>query len=202
MVDVQDDRSELARRLERARTERGFKTAKAAASFFGWNYNTYAHHERGLRTPKDETIKRYAKGFRVQWSWLLTGYGREGEVPLVGYVGAGAEAHFYGTADDPDETVPAPDGATPSTVAVEIRGESLGAVFDRWLVFYDDRREPVTQDLMGRLCIIGLADDRVLVKKLRPSRTNGLYHLLSNTEEPILDAAVEWAARVKIMVPR
>ena len=80
--------------------------------------------------------------------------------------------------------------------------ESLGALFDRWLVFYDDRREPVTQDLIGRLCIIGLADDRVLVKKLRPSRTNGLYHLLSNTEEPILDAAVEWAARVKIMVPR
>ncbi len=155
--------------------------------------------ERDEREAKASELQRLAEKLDVGIAELFRA---PEEVPLVGYVGAGAEAHFYGTADDPDETVPAPDGATPSTVAVEIRGESLGALFDRWLVFYDDRREPVTQDLMGRLCIIGLADDRVLVKKLRPSRTNGLYHLLSNTEEPILDTAVEWAARVKIMVPR
>lgn len=155
--------------------------------------------ERDEREAKASELRRLAEKLDVGVAELFRA---PEEVPLVGYVGAGAEAHFYGTADDPNETVPAPDGATPSTVAVEIRGESLGALFDRWLVFYDDRREPVTQDLMGRLCIIGLADDRVLVKKLRPSRTKGLFHLLSNVEEPILDVAVEWAARVKIMVPR
>ena len=155
--------------------------------------------ERDEREAKASELRRLAEKLDVGVAELFRA---PEEVPLVGYVGAGAEAHFYGTADDPNETVPAPDGATPSTVAVEVRGESLGALFDRWLVFYDDRREPVTQDLMGRLCIIGLADDRVLVKKLRPSRTKGLFHLLSNVEEPILDVAVEWAARVKIMVPR
>ena len=155
--------------------------------------------ERDEREAKASELRRLAEKLDVGVAELFRA---PEEVPLVGYVGAGAEAHFYGTADDPDETVPAPDGATPSTVAVEIRGESLGTLFDRWLVFYDDRREPVTQDLMGRLCIVGLADDRVLVKKLRISRTKGLFHLLSNVEEPILDVAVEWAARVKIMVPR
>lgn len=122
------------------------------------------------------------------------------EVPLVGYVGAGATAHYYDAADL--GTAPAPDGATATTVAVEIRGESLGALFEHWLVYYDEVRSPVTHDMLGRLCVVGLIDDRVLVKKIQKSKTPGLYHLLSNTEAPILDAEVVWAARVRSMMPR
>lgn len=125
-----------------------------------------------------------------------------GLVPLVGYVGAGAEAHYYAEAQGPFDMVPAPDGSTESTVAVEIRGESLGSFFDHWLVFYDDVRAPVTADLIGKLCVVGLPDDRILIKKLQRSRAPGFYHLLSQTEDPILDAEVMWAARVKNMVPR
>jgi hypothetical protein len=37
----------------------------------------------------------------------------------------------------------------------------------------------------------------------RPRRGAGaLYDLLSNTEDPIRGVAIEWAARVKLMVPR
>ncbi|MER8827199.1 helix-turn-helix domain-containing protein [Mesorhizobium sp. M0938] len=121
-------------------------------------------------------------------------------VKLVGYVGAGAAAHFYDATDL--GTVPAPEGATKDTVAVEIRGESLGALFEHWLVYYDDVRAPVTSDLIGRLCVVGLIDDRVLVKQIKKSKTDGLYHLLSNTEAPLFDVEVTWAARVKSMVPR
>ncbi len=123
-------------------------------------------------------------------------------VPVVGYVGAGAEAHFYGDGQGPIGEVPAPDGATEDTVAVEVRGESLGAFFDRWLVFYDDVRRPATYDLVGKLCVVGLFDDRVLIKKLMRSREAGLFHLLSQTEAPILDVSIDWAAMVKQMVPR
>lgn len=120
-------------------------------------------------------------------------------VKLIGYVGAGATAHY-----DPADlgTVPAIEGTTPDTVAMEIRGTSLGEVFDHWLVYYDEVRSPVTPDMIGRLCVVGLTDERVLVKKIERARTLGLYHLLSNTEGPILDAEVAWAARVKSMVPR
>jgi hypothetical protein len=120
-------------------------------------------------------------------------------VPLVGYVAAGAEAHFVAAGELGE--VEAPDDATGTTVAVEIRGESLGALFDHWLIFYDQVRRPVTADLIGRLCVVGLADGRVLVKKIQRSRTKGLFHLVSNTEGPILDVAIEWAARVKHMAP-
>ncbi|WP_206075937.1 phage repressor protein [Mesorhizobium sp. Z1-4] len=123
-------------------------------------------------------------------------------VPLVGYVGAGATAHFYASADSPDEWVDAPDGATANTVAVQIRGDSLGALFDQWIVYYDEIRAPVTPDLIGRLCVVGLLDDQVLVKRIRRAKTPGFYHLESNTQETIFDVEIAWAARVKSMVPR
>jgi transcriptional regulator with XRE-family HTH domain len=123
-------------------------------------------------------------------------------VPLVGYVGAGAAAHFYADSQGEIDRVAAPDDATKDTVAVEIRGESLGELFDQWIVYYDEVRAPVTQDMVGRLCVVGLPDDRVLIKKLKRSRTPGFFHLLSNTEAPILDVEIAWAAKVKSMVPR
>lgn len=123
-------------------------------------------------------------------------------VPLVGYVGAGAIAHFYASADEGLDEVEAPPNATQQTRAAEIRGESLGPLFDRWLVFYDDVRSPVTPDLIGQLCVVGLPDERVLVKKLQLSREPGLFHLISNAEAPMLDQEVAWAARVKDMRPR
>jgi transcriptional regulator with XRE-family HTH domain len=122
-------------------------------------------------------------------------------VKVVGYVGAGEIAHFYAVAQGELDEATVPEGATPETVAVEIRGNSLGELFDRWLIFYDEVRRPVSSDLLGRLCVVGLPDERVLVKKIRRGQ-NGLFDLHSNTEEPIRNVAVEWAARVRQMVPR
>ncbi|MCA0318201.1 MAG: S24 family peptidase [Proteobacteria bacterium] len=122
-------------------------------------------------------------------------------VPLVGYVAAGAVAHFFSDQGEHDR-VDAPEGSTNDTVAVEIQGDSLGSFFNEWLVYYDEVRSPVTPDLIGRLCVVGVADGRIMIKKLRRSKTPGLYHLESNTEGTITDVTVEWAARVKNMVPR
>ena len=124
------------------------------------------------------------------------------EVPIVGYVGAGAAAHYYADGQGPFDTVPAPIGSSRNTVAVEIRGESLGPLFSHWLVFFDDVKSPVTDDLIGRLCVVGLKDDRVLIKQIKRSKTRGLYHLLSQTEPPILDVEIAWAAMVKTLTPR
>lgn len=122
-------------------------------------------------------------------------------VPIRGYVGAGATAHYLPLADEELDRVPAPPGASDKTIALEIRGTSLGELFDRWLVFVDDIRTPVTPDLIGKTCVVGLADGRILVKKLKRV-PGGLYDLLSNTEEPIRGVAVDWAAKVILMGPR
>ncbi|MBZ9852828.1 helix-turn-helix domain-containing protein [Mesorhizobium sp. CA13] len=65
---------EQAARLKKAREMRGFDSAKAAASYFGFNYNTYAQHENG-RAGITRAAKEYARAFRVREAWLITGEG-------------------------------------------------------------------------------------------------------------------------------
>lgn len=124
-------------------------------------------------------------------------------VRVKGYVGAGDRAHFYNVSDEDFEEVPAPEGATDQTVAVEIRGTSWGRFMSTWLVFYDDVRSPVTEDLLGHPCVVGLADDRILIKVIKRSG-NGSYRLVSNdsSEPDINGAQIEWAAKVTSMRPR
>lgn len=196
-------------RLRDARIKAGYDNATDAAKAYSLGVSTYISHENGTRGLKPDVAERYAKAFRVPAEWLLYGKGRKPvapletpkTVPLVGYVGAGAETRFFDGQGELDD-VTAPGGATDETVAVEVRGESLGPLFDRWLVFYDDVRRPITSDLIGRLCVVGLNDGRILIKQIKKARGGKLFHLLSNTEPPILDVEIEWAARVINMVPR
>jgi phage repressor protein C with HTH and peptisase S24 domain len=205
-------------RLKEARARR-FKSARLAAKAMGIAVSTYGAHERaedpGGRDYGPEEAKRYARFFRVTPEWLLTGRGRgpdgteieigepdPSKVPVVGYVGAGSKAHFYDVAQgDLDEVYP-PAGSPESTVAVEVRGDSLGPLFNRWLVFYDSVHHEVTPDLIGEICVVGLPDGRVLIKQIQRGRADGLYNLISQTEAPIRDATVEWAARVNGMARR
>ena len=65
-------------------------------------------------------------------------------------------------------------------------------------MFYDDVRSPITDDMIGQLCVVGLSDDRVLIKKVLRNGARGKFDLLSNndTEEPIKAVKIEWAALV------
>lgn len=127
----------------------------------------------------------------------------EKQVPVVGYVGAGSKTYYFDVGHDAGavDWVRAPKNSTDQTVALEVRGTSLGEVFNRWLVFFDDRRSPITDDLIGELCIVALPDNRLLVKKIEVDR-NGGFILKSNTEEPIEVEEIVWAARVTHMEPR
>jgi phage repressor protein C with HTH and peptisase S24 domain len=203
-------------RLRIARAQR-FKSARIAAKHIGVPISTYGAHERaedpGGRDYGPEEAKKYGRRFGVTPEWLLTGYGSgpgdpdgpepeiEPQVPkarVVGYVGAGSLTHFYDDIAQGDlDEVDRPQGAPDTTVAVQIRGESLGPIFNRWLVFYDDVHRPMTADLIGELCVVGLRDGRVLVKQVQRARREGEYNLISATEKPITDVEIEWAARVK-----
>src|SRR5213080_3893433 len=105
-------------RLRYAR-ERHFKSARLAAKAMGVPVSTYGAHERaedpGGRDFGPEEAVRYGKRFKVMPEWLLTGRWLDPDgdkpivvdepeevitfkVPVVGYVGAGAKAHFYDVA--------------------------------------------------------------------------------------------------------
>jgi hypothetical protein len=126
-------------------------------------------------------------------------------ISVKGYVGAGSQISIFNVANAGDlDTIVASDRDTDQTVALRILGTSLGTFFDRWYVCYDDVRSPITDDLIGELCVVGLSDDRVFIKKIvRHGRSARRFDLLSNAEkeEPIRNVSIEWAAKVTDLRP-
>lgn len=199
----------LAERIKQARLAAGLSQAKLG-ELVGQAQTTISSWERGRTEPTRDDVARIAiacdlepRNLEVEEEFVNdeSRLPRR-SVPVVGYVGAGAAAHYYDSAQGPLDQVLAPKDATDSTVGAEVRGPSIGDFFDGWYIFYNDDRLPPTPDLIGELCVVGLPDGRILVKKLQASKAPGLYHLLSMTEPPILDQEVVWAAMVTEMRPR
>jgi len=198
---------DVLRRIEQRL--RALKLTETAASRLAGKPDAIRNIRRGVEEGRDgvstKTLAALAPVLETTVSWLSEGAGPEHNpavVPLLGYVGAGAETHLFAESQGPFETVRAPENVANVKAALEIRGESLGAFFDRWLVFYGERFDPPETALIGSLCVVGLEDGRVLVKKLTAGQQNGKFTLLSQFEPPIYDAVVLWAARVVAMSPR
>lgn len=202
-----DDRPEPAKRLEQARLARKFATAKDATRFHGWVYETYIQHEQGIRGIT-RAAGKYAKAFKVSEGWLLTGEGPAPDnapsmTPVVGKAGAGPEGSvLFATGDGNFGEVPAPEGASPNTSALEVQGDSMrGLANDGWLVFYDEKENP-REDHMGEPCVCFLEDERVLIKTPWPGSERGLFHLESFNAPLMRDVPVRYFAFVTDIKPR
>lgn len=122
----------------------------------------------------------------------------EQQVPVVGYVGAGAEIfsiddHEKGAGMDYVDAPPG--GISKSAVALVVKGDSMLPVFEAGdIIYYDRQDNGDLSHLIGKNCVVRLRDGRTFVKKLQHS--NGAYWLHSHNADPIIDAQIEWAARV------
>jgi transcriptional regulator with XRE-family HTH domain len=209
-------------RLRAARQRRGFKSAREAAKALGISISTYGAHERaeaaGGRGYNPNQARFYARRFGVSPEWLLTGRGQGPQdefagtptspareelpkIPVIGYVGNGGEVHGYAVAKGELDQVEQPRSMPSTAVAVEIRGDVLGAHFNRWLVFFDSVHRPVQPGFLGELCAVGLPDGRTMIKQLRRGPSEGLYNLAAPGAS-ITATKVEWAARIDTMAWR
>lgn len=196
----------MGERLTWARKQAQWRSARAAALEHGWVEVTYRSHETGGREFDFATAEKYGRAFKVEPLWLLHGVGvpKRQEVPVVGLVGAGPGGSVaFAESDGELGEAPTVPGVSDKTVAVEVRGESMrGTAEEGWLVYYDDRKTPPTESMLGQLCVVGLADGRVLIKWLHRGRGPGLYDLESASAPTIRDVAVEWAGLVTAIIPR
>lgn len=122
--------------------------------------------------------------------------------PIVGSVGAdptGAVLHALG--DQSTDFAPIPLGGSSRSVAVEVRGHSMRPVAeDGALIYYEDRRDPPTEDLLGQVVIVGVDTGEVMVKRLLRGSLPGTYDLESINGETRRDVRIEWAARIAFVV--
>jgi phage repressor protein C with HTH and peptisase S24 domain len=190
-------------RLKRSREAAGYESAAEFARRYELGEATYRHHENGTRGFNLPTAQSYARKLNIDAYWLMTGRLPRGAgaatVPVVGYVGAGAEIysmddhHKGGGLDE----VPAPPGSSGNEVALVVRGDSMyPAYHDGDTIYYNEHAD--TEDkLLGRECVVRMVDGRTMIKTVTRGSRIGSYTLLSHNAQPITDVALEWAARVQ-----
>ena len=166
----------------------------------GQAQTTVSSWERGRTEPGREDVQRVAAALNMTAAALEGGSREPLTVALLGDSGAGDAAHFY--SEDQGELGRVETDDADAISAREIRGRSMGRMLEGWLVFTGARQPSVPDAYLGKICEVALPDGRVLVKQVRRAKLPGVFHLYSETEEPMLDEEVEWSAVVTSMRPR
>lgn len=198
----------LADRLKWARNHHGqYKSPTEAARAFGWPVSTYLGHENGDRNPSRQRAIRYGQAYGVRWEWILEGTGsptsKLPKLRILGKVERNGEVVFYPTPRIVErDDMPLGVNATEMAALEVVGGAMRGIADDGWLIFFEDVRQPPTKQLVGKLCVLEVADGRVMVRTLQPGRKKGRYDLESSTEPTLRDQQVVWAARVTWIKPR
>lgn len=184
----------MANNLRKIRIDKGM-TQELAAKLMGTGLSQYVKLERGERRLTDKWIERAAKAFHVSEAVVIA---EQTSCPLVGYVGAGARVvRFEEDGDQEIGEAPRPENASEDTVAVEVRGDSMAGIFDEGsYIYFDDKRSPPSEDLIGKLCVVWVEDGRVLVKRLFRGSRPQLWDLAAATGLIEKDVRVQFAARV------
>jgi transcriptional regulator with XRE-family HTH domain len=95
-------------------------------------------------------------------------------VPMVGTVGPDMVVQPLTTHVPP---VAAPPGMPVTAEAIQFRTAASSAdLWDRWIAFYDPRP---AQDIVGRLCLVTLADSTRHVRSVRAGYLPRTYNLIS-----------------------
>ncbi len=126
---------------------------------------------------------------------------RKSIIPVLGYVGAGAEVYPIDDGDPLYEVTV--NGALPEgTVGAIIRGDSMYPIFeDGDLVAYSGKELPA-EDAIGKTCMVQLDDERMLIKTVRRGSSPGFYTLTSTNAPDIEDVVIIWARKLVMRISR
>lgn len=190
--------------IRQLREARGWTLEKLAENV-GLSVSYVQRLEHGERNLSVKHIDRFAAAFGVAREEIISSR-RRSEVPVVGLAGAGPDSSvLYGNGQGTSDLAPAPPLWSPSTVALEVRGNSMrGIAYDGWYVYYDDVRSELTEDMIGQPCVLGLPDGRVVVKIPYFGRVPGTFDLESANQavDTMRGEVVAWACLVTAIVPR
>lgn len=183
--------------LKRLRTKAGM-TLEELSEKTGISVSQISRYESGERDPYLRHLRALAEVFDVPVAIIAED---QRMIPVIGYVGAGAEilgVDDYAQGDGMDH-IDAPPGIPPNAIAVRVRGDSMLPVFhDGDHIIYDEQlRGRDIAHHVGRECVARLLDGRTFIKTLARGSRDGLWTLWSYNAAPMNDVALEWAARVR-----
>lgn len=187
-------------RLKSARIAAGFASVAEAARVLKMHPQNWADHEAGRRQIREKNARDYGRKLKISWIWLLTGHDAsfERKLPLVGYVGAGAQVHAFPA--EVLEYIDAPPGADADDVAFSIRGSSMSPFRDGGVILATPLLN--ISDVVGRLGVVDLEDGTRWFKRVIASSLPGCHTLVSLLPgvDPMMDVRITTAARFHVYV--
>jgi transcriptional regulator with XRE-family HTH domain len=169
--------------------QRRFTSGRQAAAALGLSPYTYAQYENGSRG-FTRHAERFARFFRVDLGWLLTGKGEitgrtaNADIPLMGIVGAGATvvpiAEDEAAINLGEITLPECD----EIAALMIKGDSGYPRFQDGEIIIYYTRQLTPSELVNKTAIVQTLDGRRMIKKVRRLPSQYTYTLESFNAPP------------------
>ena len=189
---------EFPNNLRHLRERKGW-TQESVAKMAGMAQQTYQRYEAGERQLKVNQLQVFAHVFGVEPSEIMDDtLGRQ--LPIVGYVGAGAEVFPIDALPEWDNhyVVNCPrEFPVHETEALIVEGDSMLPIEPRSVVFVSKSKALTATDMVGKLCVVELSDGRRLLKQVRRGYQPQRYNLISTNAAPIEDVKITKAARVQ-----
>ena len=200
----EEQQKKIGRRLREARKKAGFSSAADAALALGISYPTYAAHENGTRGIGRETQQLYAKRFHFSLDYLINGKEDTNySVPLMGYIGAGAEImpDFEQVPSDGLERIEIPFPLPADMVAFAVKGDSMLPVYkDGYIIIvYRDQRKSI-ESFYGQEAAVRTSDGKRFIKTILRGADG--VNLFSWNAAPIENVKLEWIGEIFAVLPR
>lgn len=200
-------KEEIAARLKSARKDAGFATVGDAATALSVPYPTYAAHENGSRAFDNEAAAFYARRYRVSIDWLLTGKGdrssRPTTVPVMGYLGAGAEVEpeFEQVPPEGLDQVEIPFTLPDDLIAFIVKGDSMLPFYKEGttIIVYRQQKRPL-EAFFGEDAAVRTSDGRRFIKTIMRG-DSGSVNLISWNAQPIEGVRLEWIGEIFAVLP-
>lgn len=184
-------------------------SAAAASARAGLSKDAIRNIERSVEQGKEggastQTILKLAPILQTTASWLIEGLGSEHEafVPLVGYIGAGAEImpEFEQVPPEGLDQIHVPFPLPGEMIAFEVRGDSMLPVYKdgHVVIVYREQKKPVTS-FYGEDAAVRTTDGRRFLKTIMKGTP---ITLMSFNAAPIENVGLEWVGEIFAVMPR
>jgi transcriptional regulator with XRE-family HTH domain len=201
------NKGSMKNRISEWRKKRGMTLADLATRI-NTSEGQLSRLERGLRRLDTEWLEKISLALHTRPVDLV----RDGvtkQVPVAGYIGAGAQVYPI------DDSAPLDNTDLPPGIewgedlrALIVRGDSNEPMmFAGWYVFYynNQRTEGGCQNVNSNVPhVVWLADDSWFVKVVRRGYTPERYnlHSVNKSYEIIPDVEIKWCAPIVAIVPK
>lgn len=202
---------DILNRIDERLEEVGLSESRAA-KLAGLSDSAIRDIRRVVKSGKEDagvstrTLAKLAPVLRTTVEWLMTGSGEGAAsrmVPLMGYLGAGAEVEpdFEQVPPEGLDQIELPFSLDEDLIAFRVRGDSMLPFYKdgATIVVYRDQKRPL-ESFYGEEAAVRTSDGRRFIKTIMRGQEDTVT-LYSSNASPIENVRLEWIGEIFAVLP-